>query len=142
MTTTKSVKNFNANLNVNLIEVQGLYPQFEEVHWRTKYYLIDRYRMFSEVSARNGYVTIECRCCGAKRKLQLHHVKGNGFNGDYTSGWHHYEMKRQVEEGEALLTLCQDCHQGWHGSTLSEDGYREKIKELSDRVLRRYELMK
>lgn len=133
---------FNKKLKVDLEEVQGLFPQFEKVNWRTKYYLIERYKMLSEVTAQNGWVMIECRACRGKEELQLHHINGSGFNGDYVSFKHHKKMREHVKKGEPFLVLCKKCHLGWHGSASREGVDCGKIEMLSSRILKRKEMMR
>lgn len=101
-------------LEVDIDAVKSFVPQWEDIAKRTKYYHIDRYRLFLKISEKFHDGTIECFTCGTQYDLEVHHVDPDESRTDLHGYEHLHMLQRHFEEGKELEIQCNSCHEDIH----------------------------
>lgn len=82
--------------------------------------MYDHYNVRQYVLYRDGY---KCQCCGAHNtakkaiKLHVHHLESRKVGGDAPDN---------------LITLCEDCHKGYHAGKVQLPATRRRLKPTRD----------
>jgi len=119
--------------DVEISEVKKICPQWEDIARRTKYYHIDRYRLFKKVADKFGSGVVRCFECLTRRKLEFHHVDLSKSRTDLDGYKHFYKLKEHFEQGEEFEILCNGCHEEAHETyNLNNKSTEELFEEAQD----------